>query len=676
MSLRKDIEAASAYVRLYVNGAAWSKGLNSASKQLTDFGSKINGMAKKLAVAGTAIAAPLVGSVVQFTKLGDQYARASQRLGLSTKALSELAFAAEKSGGEFSHIESLLAKSQGTLSDAAAGNVELQLAYSKLGLSARKLRSMEPDAVLEAIAEGLSRYRNEADRVAVGSVLLGDAVGELLPLFSKGAQGIRDLRKQARDLGLVMDDQTAASAREVAETFRIVNKVIGSLVTVIGSKLAPWVTKIGAWITKVVITTRDWIDRNGELVKIVAAVAIGIGVAATAAFALGGAIQFVGFTMFSLAAIIKTVSTAMAIIGSVGKAAFAMLLSPLGITVGILAAIATGAAYASGALTTLAGGWTALGDVASTAWSGIVAAVMSGDLALAGEIAMLGLKTAWLQVTTTMREAWGQFTKFFTDTWQFAVDTATDWIVSGIYAWESAWTQTVAIVQNTFDILTMGLQSAWDVFLSYATEAAFQFSAFFTQLWADLVAIVDQETADAMTTSIHQAKLARQNQKKERQAALDEKLKGNYDGAVKSVASRELAKGDRLASIQAEREAMRKTLAEDRSRRENSNAKPNPELEAKKKELADKRKELAALSSEAKAAKAPSSLKLPEIAMNADASQRSLAKVSAIGIFNSFASKSLGGDAGGNAMERTAKASEKTAKNTDAIRKQGAPAFI
>jgi hypothetical protein len=676
MTIRKDIEAASAYIRLYVKGSEWTKGLNSAGKQLTDFGGKINGMSKKLAVAGAALAAPLVASVTQFASLGSQYAKVSKRLGTSTESLSELAFAAEKTGGEFSSIESIIAKSQSTLSAAAAGNLEAQVSFAKLGLSVRDLRKMSPDQVIEAIADSLVRYRNEADRVAVGSAVLGDGIADLLPLFAQGSYGIRELRKQARELGLTMDSQTAQSARELSEVFLIVTRVVRSLAVVIGSKLAAPLIKIGEWITKVVTTTRDWIDQNGDLVKVVAAVAAAIVVASAAAFALGGAIQFVGFTFFSMATIIKTVSAAMAILGSVASTVFSALISPIGIVVGLLVAVAAGVAYASGALNTLAVGWTALGDTAATAWSGIVAAIMSGDLALAGEIAMLGLQTAWMQVMTTMQEAWGQFTKFFTDTWQFAVDNATDWIVTGVSAMESAWVQTVAVIQNSWDILTAGLTSAWDVFIAYASEAAFQFGAFFQQLWADLVAIVDEESSNAMTTSIQQAKLARDNQKKERQKALDEKLKSNYNGMARSVTDREQNKSSKLDEIRAQRDGIRKTLNEDRTRRDGKNSQPNPELEAKKKELEAKKKELAALSSQAKAGKKPGDFNIPEFNVPGfDSAQRSVAKVSATGIFNSFASKSIGGDAGGNPMERTAKATEKTAKNTDEIRKQGGVAF-
>ncbi len=123
----------------------------------------------------------------------------------------------------------------------------------------------------------------------------------------------------------------------------------------------------------------------------------------------------------------------------------------------------------------------------------------------------------------------------------------------------------------------------WDVFISYASEAAFQFAAFFQQLWADLVAIVDQEASDKMTTAIHQSKIQRNNEKDQRQKDLDAKLDANMQGAAKNVVQNEKDKAARLDAIQQQREAMKRTLNEDRARRENKRQEPNADLEARKK---------------------------------------------------------------------------------------------
>ncbi len=439
MGARKDIEAASAYVRLYTKGAEWSKGLKKHSKELDGFGKKINGMAKKIAIAGGAIAAPLVASVMKFTEVGTQLDRTAKKTGMTVESLSELEFAAEKTGSEFSTLEGAIQSTQSKLSAAAAGNIEAQVAFAKLGLSFAMLRKMKPDQVLESVVDALLKFPNLADRIAVGSEIMGGGITELMPLFANGSKGMEDLRKQARDLGIVMDTQTAESAAKLSEAFSTVSKVIRSLVTVIGSKLAAPVLKVAAWVSKIVQVTRDWIDANGETVRWVAALAAGLFIAAAAAFTMGGAIQFVGLSLFSLSVITKAISGAMMLLGKIGAIAFAVITSPAGIAVGVILGLATAVAWASGALATMGEGWVALSNIAGEAWGGIVAAVMAGDLALAGEIAMSALSVAWSQVTTTMREAWNQFTQFLVDTWTYAVDGLTDYLVTGFYAMETAW---------------------------------------------------------------------------------------------------------------------------------------------------------------------------------------------------------------------------------------------
>lgn len=655
MSSRRDIEAASAYVRLYTKGGEWSKGLHRAGEQLTDFGQRINGLAKKLAIAGGAIAAPLVASIKAYVDLGSELQDVSDRVGIQVDALSELRFAADQSGSNITALEKALRKMQVTIAEAANGSKSAQQALAALGLESKEFIGLSTDQQFEKIADALVAIPDTGDRIATAMDLMGKSAAELMPLFDQGAAGIRALRQQARDLGLSIDPEQAANAEALGDAFAIVGKVVYRLAFAIGNALGPAAKEIAAWITKLVSTAREWVDQNQQAVIAIAKLALGIFIAAGALATVGGAIQFVGFSLFGLAAITKAVSMAFLVLGKTAAVAIATLTSPIGIAVALVAGLAGYVLYASGALSTLAQGWSVLGETANNAWSGLVAAIAGGDLALAGEIAMTALEVSWLQVTTSLKEAWLQFVDYLYQPWQAAVDWITDALVNGFYGIQSVWAS-----------VTTSLMSAWDIFISYAESAWQHFSSFFQQLWADMVAIVDQEASDKMTTAIHKQKLDYSNRKSERQQQLDTKIGQNNAGYQ-----------EQQAAIQANRDTMRRALDEDRQRRDQTRSKPNATIEAKKAEIAKKSKELATLSKRANELPPIPSLSLPEFqSPDLELADRSVAKVSATGIFSGFAARSIGGDFGtGSPMERTARASEKTAKNTDAIKKQGAGSF-
>ncbi len=280
----------------------------------------------------------------------------------------------------------------------------------------------------------------------------------------------------------------------------------------------------------------------------------------------------------------------------------------------------------------------------------MVAAVGAGDLALAGEIAMTGLEVAWLQVTSSLKEAWLQFVDYLYQPWQAAVDWITDALLHGFYGIQSVWAS-----------VTTSLMSAWDIFISYAERAWQHFSSFFQQLWADMVAIVDQEASDKLTTAVHQQKLDFENRKSNADKTLDAKL-GQNNTALQQ----------QRADIQAQRDAMRRTLDEDRQRRDEIREKPNATIEAKNKRSPPRVKSWQGFQSERRTYR-DSEFNSTRVSSTRTGTCRSKHGQSlGHGYLLSFAALSIGGDLGsGSPLERTARASEKTAKNTEAIKKQG-----
>jgi hypothetical protein len=147
-----------------------------------------------------------------------------------------------------------------------------------------------------------------------------------------------------------------------------------------------------------------------EFVKQNQFLVIGFAAAAAASVALGVA-------LLVLAGVSAGVSAAIGLVVATAKlaaAAFALLLTPVGLVAAAFAAAGVALVVFGGVGKETFG---ALKTTFETTWGGIVDAIKAGDLELAGRIAVAGLKAAWVGLMDDLRNAWREFRNFFEDGW-------------------------------------------------------------------------------------------------------------------------------------------------------------------------------------------------------------------------------------------------------------------
>jgi hypothetical protein len=176
----------------------------------------------------------------------------------------------------------------------------------------------------------------------------------------------------------------------LANTMAKLRETTGRVSDSIARALLPLIKQVVDKITEWSVTVRDWIAENGELVRTIFKVALGVMAAASALLVIGKIVTTIGLAFGALSAII------------------AGILSPIGlVVVAIAGAIAAWAAWTEE-------GKKFLGSIRS-AWGGIVDAVKAGDLQLAAEIAWLGIKVAFFQIVDALRVKWLEFSRWFMD---------------------------------------------------------------------------------------------------------------------------------------------------------------------------------------------------------------------------------------------------------------------
>lgn len=194
-----------------------------------------------LAGVATAAAAALGALVAKTVASASAADDASQATGISADALQELGHAAQLSGSSADEVQGALMRLSRAAGDAARGSAESAAGFARLGVSVRSTSGAvkTADVLLGELADAIARLP-EAERAAAAVDVFGQSGARLVPLLSQGRDGIAALRKEARDLGVVLDSDTIAAAADLGDTFdRVAASARGLGYVVAGPLLAP-----------------------------------------------------------------------------------------------------------------------------------------------------------------------------------------------------------------------------------------------------------------------------------------------------------------------------------------------------------------------------------------------------------------------------------------------------
>ncbi|MBT0718149.1 phage tail tape measure protein [Rosenbergiella epipactidis] len=185
------------------------RGMDKAERASDAWQKKIS---KDAAIVGTAIGAAvsavsagtisLIKSTSEHVTETDRWAKS---LGISTSALIQWQYAAEKAGLSGDNIADIFKDLNDKIGDAVLNKSgEAAQALDTLGLSAKKLQSLSPDKALLAIAKAMDGM-NVAQKTNIYESL-GNDLTKLMPLLNDGAKGLDELKSKATDLGIAPDD--------------------------------------------------------------------------------------------------------------------------------------------------------------------------------------------------------------------------------------------------------------------------------------------------------------------------------------------------------------------------------------------------------------------------------------------------------------------------------------
>ena len=403
----REVRAGGAYVELGLR-AKLDAGLKRAATKLRSFGRSAIAIGGGITAAASAALGSVIFSGAKFASVGDDIGKMSKRTDIGVESLQELGFAARQSGSDLQTLENGSKRMQRVINDAANGLSSAQRSLDQIGIDPNALAGKSTEEQLTMISRGLANVDNQSKKAAIAQEIFGRAGTKLLPLFDSGPAGLEALRKEARDLGLVLSEADIAEAEKLTDSFGRVGDAIKAVFLRIGAVVAkPLGTvldavaqiagKVNAMIDKAREEFSSLIDADAfaEFVDGLAEfVSSGVGTAVTVLIELvKGAVNAASSLIAPAKAIIGTVSNALSG-GATAITEFVKNNGPLIKTIGQVLLIAApvgaallgigSAAMAAGVLLPLLSG--AVGFVAS-----VLGAVAGPAIAAAAVITLIGV---------------------------------------------------------------------------------------------------------------------------------------------------------------------------------------------------------------------------------------------------------------------------------------------
>jgi len=333
------------------------KGVGKSAQSTTE---KLRGMRGSFLAVGAAGAA-LVGSlalvVSSFAKTGDLIQKMSLRTGFTTESLSELKFALEQSGSSIEGFEKSIRRVTSFIQDGRDGLTETTDALDLLGLSVNDFKNVGVEEAFFILANALAGIDDTITQAALAQDVFGRSGTALLPMLSQGADGIAKLRKEARELGIVFDQETANKAARLVDAQNTLTKSVDGLKFAMAVGLAPIISGIAESLGVVTSKISDFADKNPALTKTIVILTGVLGTLAIGITALGLAIPIMTIAYGGLAKAVIAAAGAKALLTTALWGNVAAWIALHAATGGIFLAIALGVTALIAGLVLLVKNW-------------------------------------------------------------------------------------------------------------------------------------------------------------------------------------------------------------------------------------------------------------------------------------------------------------------------------
>lgn len=213
---------------------------------------------RNLAVAGVVVGfGALVNRTISAVDAMDDAAAAA---GLNVERYQELRFASQFAGVSQEEFASAMSRFAKVAGEAAQGGDAALQSFRELDIEVRDgngiLKSQEQ--LLNEAIKAIGGYANQSERAAAAAGLFGREAGPKFAAFmAQGEQGINNLVERARELGLILSEETVRAAVSARDKLDLLGDVIQTKLTVAIVEAAPLLEQLVGYFIDLV----EWASR-------------------------------------------------------------------------------------------------------------------------------------------------------------------------------------------------------------------------------------------------------------------------------------------------------------------------------------------------------------------------------------------------------------------------------
>ena len=207
-----------------------------------------------VAVAGLSVVS-FASQVKQAIDLADSFNKLSQKTGIAVEELSKLNYAAGLADVSTESLAAGMRKLNVSIAEAAGGNASKIATFQALGVSFKDAagQALSADKVFSQLSDVMSKSADSAEKVNVGSDLMGKGFQDLIPLANAGAKGLESMGDEAKKLGIVMSADFAKNAEEFNDNLHKISLAGEGLFVTLAGDLVKGLGKVASAMAEAAI---------------------------------------------------------------------------------------------------------------------------------------------------------------------------------------------------------------------------------------------------------------------------------------------------------------------------------------------------------------------------------------------------------------------------------------
>ena len=305
--------------------------LKAASEQVKELGSKLEAAGQALiplSTAGAAVAGGIGALAYKSGQAADDLNTLSKVTGIGTEELQKYNAAADLVDVSTEAIAKAHMKLSKNMASAANGSKAQAAAFEQLGVKVTNADGSlrDSDEVFQDVVTALGGMKNETERDALAMQLMGKSAMELNPLIEDQGETYKNVADTLNKYNLdFVDQETLDKANEFNDQLDTMKMLGQTSLAIVGAQLAeylaPALEKVAGWVGKLA----EWLSELDPRVLTV------IGVIGALVAAIAPVLIILGKIAFGISSIMSLMSTL--------GVSFTALMGPIGIAIGIIAAL-------------------------------------------------------------------------------------------------------------------------------------------------------------------------------------------------------------------------------------------------------------------------------------------------------------------------------------------------